>query len=151
MVVGLIAYLALVPLLISTAFPQYATVKKYTSIEVCTDLAPGTPSKVFLPVSCISLGSTNKIGCVYNSPRYVTPSRATSDETKLCPLLTSGVDATGAKNPALAVLPVSENALRNILTISLIAAVAILYILVRVIRRRITQQSLTIPQATTKL
>ncbi|TAL15031.1 hypothetical protein EPN95_00795 [Patescibacteria group bacterium] len=136
----LVAYLVLAPLLIKGAFPQYTLVKKYISIEVCTDLAPSTPSKVFLPISCASLGSLNKLGCTYSNARYAAPAAPTSDEKTVCPTLVSATDATGAKNPALASLPTSENALRNILVLAMFIIVAGIYILIRVLRHRIVQK-----------
>ena len=147
--VGLIAYFALVPLLISKAFPQYAITKKYVSIEVCTDLAPGTPSKVFLPVSCASLGALSKIGCVYDSAKYIAPENATTDEKVVCPTLVSAIDATGARNPALAALPMRETALQNILTLLFMAIVATVYVAFRLIRRHIKKQKSSVANQNT--
>lgn len=70
------------------------------------------------------------------------PAKPTIDEKNLCPLFVSANDARGIKNQALAVLPIDENILRNILTVStavvLIAALIFVELMVR--KSRVSRQ-----------
>lgn len=132
--VGLIAYFLVAPFLIHSLFPQYAIVKKYTNIAVCTDLAPVTPSKVFLPVSCQAIDKAKTIGCIaQGTSSYAAPSSASSDETIACPALVSANDTSGKVNPALARIPIEENTLHTLVAAILLIAAAAIYVTIRII------------------
>lgn len=131
---GILAYFLIAPVTISSLFPQYAIIKKYFNTQVCTDLPKGAASAVFLPISCVSLNATRTIGCVYDTSKYVAPAKATPDELILCPLFISDNDARRIKNPALAVLPIDENGLRNLITISTLGSLIVIYLAGKSIR-----------------
>ena len=140
--VAALAYLLLAPLLIQQIFPQYDGVKKYISVAVCTDLAPGTKSDVFLPINCMDVNKSRSLACIAESVSiYVAPAKASADETLVCPTLVSGLDTTGKKNTALAVHPIEESTLRIIVSATMLASVAAFYSLVWLIVRRIRKKT----------
>jgi hypothetical protein len=142
---SLLTYFLVAPLVISQLFPQYAIVKSYTNIAVCTDLAPGTPSKVFLPISCNAVDKSHALACISTEiSHYFAPAKASANETQLCPLLVSGNDATGAKNPALAVLPIEEKVLQLIITSAIMLGLMLITLAVILIRRRSKRQKVAV-------
>jgi hypothetical protein len=132
----LLVYIVFAPLLIQHLFPQYNIVKKYTNIAVCTDLAPGTPSNVFLPISCSAVDKSKALACISNGASgYVSSKSASPNEKTVCPTLVSGNDTTGKKNPALATLPISESSLQVIVSfLQLLVAIVIMVVLWAIIR-----------------
>jgi hypothetical protein len=132
-----VLYFFITPLIIQHLFSQYDIVKKYAAVEVCTDLPPGTPSKVFLPVSCALLSQRKTLGCISDNKQYLIPAVSTDDQKKVCPLLVNGIDITGVRNPAVPALPMSEQTLKTTLTIAVIGVIVAGYIAYMLIRRRI--------------
>jgi hypothetical protein len=135
-VIGFVTYFLIAPFIISSFFPQYAILKNYRNVEICTDLPAGTPSSTFLPASCASRDQTHTIGCVYDTSHYATPANPTGDEKLLCPLFVSANDARGIKNQALAMLPIDENILHNILTVSIAVVLIAIVIVVELMIRK---------------
>lgn len=140
--VGLLAYFLISPFLIQSLFPQYEIVNKHLNIAVCTDLAPGTPSKVFLPVSCSTVNKSQTLACIYDNTNYIAPSKPSNDETLICPMLVSANDSTGIKNSALAVLPITEFQLQIILSLAILATVLIAYLAVFLVTNKIRRKKL---------
>lgn len=128
-----LAYFFASPFVIENAFPQYNTISKYKDIKVCTDIPAGTPSAVFLPLSCDTIDMAKNLACIQSGDRYVTPTRTTDDARFVCPLLVSKNDTTGAKNAGLAALPIDENVLRVLIALAITGSLLTLYTLIRVI------------------
>jgi hypothetical protein len=137
-VAGAVAYFLVATLAISHFFPQYHLIKNYSKVTVCTNLAPGTPSKFFLPISCTQLNTAHAVGCIYNdkTTNYSAPARPSSAEKTLCPLFVRDNDATGVKNSALPVLPITENAVRNIIATSTFAIFVVIFIVIKMLTRK---------------
>lgn len=132
--VAALAYLLLAPLLIQKFFPQYDVVKKYISVAVCTDLAPGTKSDVFLPINCMEVNKSRSLACISESvSKYVAPAQASADEKLVCPTLVSGLDTTGKKNTALAVHPIEESTHRIIIAATILTSVIAAYTIILLI------------------
>ncbi len=129
----LVAYFLVAPLLINRFLPDYATLDRYESVQVCTDLSPTTQSKFFLPISCESVNASRTIGCVYTNPNYSAPTKPSTVETRICPLLVSRNDSRGIKNSALTTLPIDENTAHIVVSASLFIATIIVYCTVRVV------------------
>lgn len=134
--IGFSTYFLIAPFVLSSFFPQYAILKNYRNVEICTDLPAGTPSSTFLPAPCSQRDQTHTLGCVYEGSHYVAPAKPTSDEKLLCSLFVSANDARGIKNQALAILPIDENLLHNILTVSIAVFLIAIIIIVELIVRR---------------
>jgi|GEM_PF-2355525 len=134
--IAFVTYFLIAPFIVSTFFPQYAVLKNYRNVEICTDLPANTPSSTFLPASCSERDQTHTIGCVYDGLHYAIPTKPTADEKLLCPLFVSANDARGIKNQALAVLPIDENILHNILTVSSAVILIVVGIFIRLIIKK---------------
>lgn len=128
-----LAYFLASPYIITNSFSQYGIIAAYKDIKVCTDIAAGTPSAVFLPLSCDTIDTSKNLACIHNNGRYEVPARTTDDARFVCPLLVSQNDTTGAKNPGLAALPIQQGVLQLLLAVAITGLLLILYTLGRIL------------------